>query len=144
MKKILLCIISLIVLVGCSNNGEEENMQGLPEREIIFEEMDLTAPDVRGQTWQNSGIWELEPDDFPEISRAEILTREEAQNIGNIILNSVRMNTNPEFVLIEVIHDPQTNFWKFMYFFPEPEMTGGAFHVVIDGNTGEILRMWMD
>jgi len=143
-KAILLCTIILILLFGTVIlivlDKEEENMS------IRFEEIDSSIPDGRGVTWENSGTpdWEWGQDEFPEISIGQILNKEEAQNVGNAILESIQGDIDPRFEITVIRHDPQINFWRIMYFILDPDMTGSAFHVAIDGNTGQILRMWWD
>jgi len=110
------------------------------------------VPNLHGTLWHERG-GTVEPRvDLTQILGQPITTRDEAIDIANKILEA---KSNPEMEigqelidgltleLMSVEHDPAQNIWIFGYGDSGPD-PGSSFHVALDGNTGELLRMWVN
>ncbi|MCL2354675.1 MAG: hypothetical protein FWC68_02105 [Oscillospiraceae bacterium] len=143
-KQIKIIIVVILVLIILASFWlfvlqEEEYMP-----EIEFEEINSSELDFLGQTWEERGGADWEQERFPEILIGQMQNREDGENVGNSILRNLQSNGYfPEFELMIVRHDVQINLWIFVYFEPDPFTRGFSFQVAVDGNTGQILRMWL-
>ena len=110
---------------------------------IKFRTVDLSEPYWRGEFWYELGF-EIEPQsDLTEILGQPIATRDDAAYIAiKILENEQAEGFFRDDELMQVEHDSNKNIWIFQYsinFVPSSSLS-----VVIDGDTGELLRMWVE
>jgi len=78
-----------------------------------------------------------------------ITTRDEAVEIANKVLD-LESDQGQGVIggltleLMSVEHDPNQNIWIFGYWENNIEVDGSSFHVVVSGDTSELLRMWVE
>ena len=119
---------------------------GLRTIGIRFREIDLSMPvDGSNDAWDEQGL-AIEPrSDLTQILGRSITTRDEAAYVANKILASEQKNGGvfggEELELMRVEHDPNENVWIFKYW--ENTIPSSEFCIAIDGNNGELIRMWV-
>jgi len=112
---------------------------------IRYREVDLSKPNWQGKTWDERGFAFESNSDLTQILGQEIATRDEAAYVANKILESEQdAGMFPAYELMQVEHDPDKNIWIFIYWENKVGLLGSCFHVAVDGETGELLRMWVE
>lgn len=111
---------------------------------VEFREMDLSEPYWFGEMWHDVGM-DTEIDvDLSQFAGQVIDSRRMARNIANEILAQWQNRGRLEgFVLQGIDHDPFQNIWIFSYWDRDPFVMGFSFHVAVDGNTSEVIRVWI-
>ena len=118
---------------------------------LEYREMDLSTPSVGRSLWYERGGETSLLSDLSQILGQPINTRDEAVEIANKILES---ESSPEMEigqgiiggltleLMLVEHDPGQNIWILVYWENNVDLLSSSFHIAIDGNKGEIIRVW--
>ena len=114
---------------------------------IYFEKVDLSQPAWNGQAWDERG-YTFEPrSNLAPILGRSISSRDEAAHVANEILASEQKNGavfgGEKLELMIVRHDSDKNIWIFVYFINNLN-DGSCFLVAVDGESGELLRMWIE
>jgi hypothetical protein len=110
---------------------------------IVYHEQDLTQPHFGGRRWSEIGLT-IEPHSELSAFLRPIATRDEAAYIGERILETTgQLIGGLTLELRQVTWDAQQNIWMFGYSV-NPIIRSNGMGAAIDGNTGEILRMWID
>jgi len=120
---------------------------------LWFREVDLSEADWYGEYWYEIGIERSPRSDLDLILGKPINTRDEAVSVANEILISESSSETKigegiisgiTLELMSVSHDSTQNLWLFGFGVNDLNMIASSFHVAIDGNTGELLRMWIE
>ena len=145
---ITFALLIAIALTGAGcNHVEEEDMKNVENAEnvseIAFREIDLSEHRWDGETWKEMGGDARGDVDLSQFAGQAIESREMAERIANVILTQQRRNGFFDgFVLWSLRHDPVQNIWIFLYEHESPD-PGMLFYAAVDGNTSELLRMWV-
>jgi hypothetical protein len=134
-------------------NDEITNRTGIRYIEVEPEELNIVVFNEDGSEqivpWNEQGIEVELQGDLIQISQQEILTRDDVANLANEIL--VLKQNEGEFsnlLLSRVNFVPEENLWIVNTSYPPDEhgdpMVGSAVHFAINGETGELIRMWVD
>ena len=116
-----------------------------------MEKVEFSEIESLGIDWDEIGL----PVDPKEVilpaNVNSISTKEDAIIIGQAIIeNHWNNNRLLDHVLISVVHSTKDNIWFFEYSIDQRDknveelMECGGFYVAIDGNTGEIVKAWLD
>ena len=118
---------------------------GIRSTGLWFREADLSQPRWDGRYWDERGGTVEPRSDLTQILRQSITTREEAAHIAKKILASEGADRigGIELELMLVEHDPAKNIWIFGYWQNNINVLGSTFHVAVNGETGELIRMWV-
>jgi len=115
---------------------------------ISFREVDLSKPTWAGQSWDERGFACEPRSDLTQILSRSISTRDEAACIANEIIASEQKTGNilggSAFELMGVDHDPNKNIWIFHYCINDIRILSNTFHVAVNGENGELIRMWVE
>jgi len=131
--------------------GERLAIKGSRWIGIRYREVDLVAFYEKlswdGRSWDERGH-AIEPrSDLTQILGQIISTRDEAAYIANEIIASEGSNNiigGLELELMNVTHDPDRNIWIFGYGVNDINLLSSSFHVAVDGESGELIRMWVE
>ena len=147
MKVTIIIIITTVTLVFGGRRKYDNVIASEITTNVEIREFDSTALDSRGVNWETSFGPSLSERRFPEVRINRIRSDEEAISVGGRMGNFVRTSINSEFELVGISHDPDMSLWIFRYFYQTGYgefVFGSSFQVAIDGENGEILRMWWD
>ena len=134
--------------MGLSACGARNNAH-----EVAFQEADLSQPGRSGHFWYELGGTGEPRSDLSEILGQPFSSKEEAVELANRILISESRSEREKgqgiigdlrLQLFSVTHDPAQNIWLFTYIDMNPELLSASFRVALDGNSGELLRMWVE
>jgi len=117
---------------------------GLRPIGVWYWEVDLSEPvSWSRKAWDEVGF-DVEPrSDLTQILGQRITTRDEAAYIAyRILANEGNRTGGLESVLVLVKHDPDKNIWILVYG-DISRVPGSSFSVAVDGESGELIRMWI-
>jgi len=155
MKKIAAALLlATMLLSGCKvSTGSEGRPNEVPNTNEAsnMEKVEFSEIESLGIDWDEIGL----PVDPKEVilpaNVNSISTKEDAIIIGQAIIeNHWNNNRLLDHVLISVVHSTKDNIWFFEYSIDQRDknveelMECGGFYVAIDGNTGEIVKAWLD
>lgn len=145
-RKILSLILLLILLVGCSNVSNSNNLR----ENDIMEDIYITEIEWCSIEWNQiqfpidfngNVLKEIEPIDTNQI----------AIDIGtNIIEEFHRDGKLSEYTLISITHSTEDNVWCFEYSIDQRNVDidnlidCGCLYVAIDGNKGALIKAWLE
>jgi len=110
--------------------------------EEIIDGVTFTRRNFRNPEWVREE-WAGRPADETLEILTPISTREEAVYLANQILyTEYYAAQDMEFKLMWVEYDDRTNRWVFGYW--HPLVLGPPLYIAIEGDTGEILRVWFE
>ena len=112
--------------------------------EVTFTEIDMSDPDGGWYFWHERGAGATGDVDLSQFVGRPIETVEMAESVANEILVQYQaQGFEGGRGLRSIRHDPAQNIWIFSYG-SYPPMPEDSFRAAVDGNTGELLRMWFD
>lgn len=115
-----------------------------PADGVTFREIDLSEPFWAGYSWYEYSVDARGDIDLSQFAGQSIESREMAKNIANEILAQHQaQGFSRNFVLVNIAHDPTQNIWIFGYSI-YPLVPGDGLAAAVDGNTGELLRLWVN
>ncbi|MCL2382720.1 MAG: hypothetical protein FWC79_00695 [Oscillospiraceae bacterium] len=105
--------------------------------------VDVVEADLLNGDWDQTGFPVKLWDGLMRIVGQPILTEEQAINVAISILESLQEGNvfYSEFELMLIRYDAYADRWNFIYW--EPHLLGSDFSVLMDGETGEIIEMWV-
>ena len=146
MRKIILMILFLFWLVGCTNVSNRNNSM---EKDIM-EEIHITEIDRFNMEWDQVQF----SINFSEMVLKEIEpigTNDAALKIGTSIIEAIHKDGKLlEYTLISITHSTEDNMWCFEYSIDQQNIDidnlidCGSLYVVIDGNKGALVKAWLE
>jgi len=136
----MILLIVTVFFSGCNSQEEIPDVQILA---VEFREIDLSEPFWADEYWEESGGEARGTVDLSQFADQAIESKEMAESIANVILAQRQVDGFlDDFVLRSIRYDPVQNIWVFAYgqFPPIPSF---SFYAAVDGNTSELLRMWI-
>ena len=145
MKIMIIVILILTVLSGCSRTQSDEEAYSvngeiafIPGSNVAFSEFDSSIERmiVRGIEWSK--------EELIKENQGMISSKEEAKEVGLKLAELIKeYSITPKIALRWIEHNPNDNIWIFTYGDPTPDLLGAAIQVAVDGDSGEIMRMWI-
>lgn len=144
---VLILIIS-ILLLGCQNKSNQEIANVMLD--YSTPKVNISETELRDNYSQITAST-IKPERIGILSNGYFIsTTDEAINVGQYIINKCHENyAFTRYELISIIHSTQDNIWEFHYSYPRDEsgnimIMGGVFYAAIDGNSGEIIKLWSE
>ena len=138
-------VVAAIIFFNRKNIWIEEGKRGIYigtyQIGVRYSEIDLSKPAWDGRSWDEQGFACEPRSDLTQILGEVINTRDEAAHIAKKI--RPRILASSSYELLSVRHDPNMNIWIFGYAENNIKLRGSTFSVAVDGNSGELIRMWV-
>ena len=135
-------LLGLIFFLASCNNQEEGSDMG-----INIAEIDLSERGGNIDYWYERGGEIFPNNDLSQVLGQPITTDDEAIEVATEILRLEISEISFDGMSLEltsIVHDPNQNIWIFGYGVSNPDILANVFRTAIDGNTGELLRMWIE
>ena len=146
MRRILSLILYMFLLVGCSNVANRNNIS----ENDIMEDVYITEIEWCSIAW-NQIQFPIDLGEDVMKGVASIDTNQMAVDVGKNIIEELHRNGKlSEYTLISVTHSTEDNMWCFEYSMDQRNMDLGSLidcgglYVAVDGNTGTLVKAWLD
>jgi len=132
---------------------------------VFYEQKSYDAPrfqevQISEERWNGAERIHISNDEFSFLMGKEVHTREEAVNVANIIIETER-NDNAlmehsgdfdlyrrdffdRFELMLIEQDKDAGLWIFSFWVNDIRVHSSSLRVAFNGNTGEVVKMWIE